>query len=100
MGYSLTGSKNRPAPPSGLGYEADKLSRKHMEAYFHGYIDPIAQALGPLFGKSLRYLMMDSWEAGMQNWTDEMINEFRARRGYDPTPYLPAWPAAWWKAPK
>jgi len=34
--------------------------------------------------------MMDSWEAGAQNWTDEMINEFRARRGYDPTPYLPA----------
>ncbi len=90
MGYSLTGSKNRPAPPSGLGYEADKLSRKYMEAYFHGYIDPIAQALGPLFGKSLRYLMMDSWEAGAQNWTDEMMNEFRARRGYDPTPYLPA----------
>jgi hypothetical protein len=90
MGYSLTGSKNRPAPPSGLGYEADKLSRKHMEAYFHGYIDPIAQALGPLFGKSLRYLMMDSWEAGAQNWTDDMIAEFRARRGYDPTPYLPA----------
>src|SRR5271157_361024 len=90
MGSSLTGSKNRPAPPSGLGYEADKLSRQHMEAYFHGYIDPIAQALGPLFGKSLRYLMMDSWEAGAQNWTDEMINEFRARRGYDPTPYLPA----------
>ena len=45
MGYSLTGSKNRPAPPSGLGYEADKLSRKYMEAYFHVYIDPIAQAL-------------------------------------------------------
>jgi len=34
--------------------------------------------------------MMDSWEAGAQNWTDEMISEFRARRGYDPTPYLPA----------
>jgi len=90
MGYSLTGSKNRPAPPSGLGYEADKLSRKHMEAYFHGYIDPISRALGPLFGKSLRYLMMDSWEAGAQNWTEDMIGEFRARRGYDPTPYLPA----------
>jgi hypothetical protein len=90
MGYSLTGSKNRPAPPSGLGYEADKLSRQHMEAYFHGYIDPIAQALGPLFGKSLRYLMMDSWEAGAQNWTDDMIGEFRRRRDYDPTPYLPA----------
>ena len=90
FGYSLTGAKNRPAPPTGSGYEVDKLSPKYVEAYYHGYIDPIAAALGPLFGKSLRYVTMDSWEAGMQNWTDEMVEEFRKRRGYDPTPYLPA----------
>ena len=90
MGYSLTGAKNRPAVPAGLGYEVDKLSRRHTEAYLHGYVDPIAQALGPLYGKSLRYVLLDSWEAGMQNWTDEIESEFRKRRGYDPTPYLPA----------
>ena len=89
MGYSLTGSKNRPAMPSGLGFEVDKLSRKHVEAYFHGYTDPLAQALGPLFGKGLQYMLIDSWEAGMQNWTEDMLTEFRMRRGYDPTPYLP-----------
>ena len=89
MGYSLTGAKNRPATAAGLGYEVDKLSRKDVEAYFHGYFDPIAQALGPLVGKDLRYFMMDSFEGGMQNWTDDMTAEFRQRRGYDPTPYLP-----------
>ena len=89
LGYSLTGAKNRPATPAGSGYEADKLSRRHMEAYYHGYFDPIAAKLGPLFGKSLRYVMMDSWEAGTNNWTDEIAAEFRRRRGYDPTPYLP-----------
>jgi len=89
IGYSLTGSKNRPAVPSGLGYEVDKLSRKHTESYLRGYIDPIAQTLGPLYGKSMRYVLLDSWEAGMQNWTDEMLSEFRNRRGYDPIPYLP-----------
>ena len=89
LGYSLTGAKNRPATPAGSGYEADKLSRKHMEAYYHGYFDPIAAKLGPLFGTSLRYVMMDSWEAGTNNWTDEIAGEFRRRRGYDPTPYLP-----------
>lgn len=88
MGSSLTGAKNRPAPPSGSGYEADKLSAKHMEAYYHGYFDPLAKALGPLFGKSLQYVVMDSWEAGRQNWTEQMIDEFRKRRGYDPAPYL------------
>jgi hypothetical protein len=89
LGESLTGAKNRPATPAGSGFEADKLSRKHMAAYFHGYFDPLEKTLGPLFGKSLRYVMMDSWEAGTNNWTDEILAEFRARRGYDPTPYLP-----------
>jgi hypothetical protein len=90
LGYSLTGAKNRPATPAGSGFEADKLSRSHMESYFHGYFDPLKKALGPLFGKSLRYVMMDSWEAGTNNWTDDMAVEFKKRRGYDPTPYLPA----------
>ena len=89
LGYSLTGAKNRPATPEGSGFEADKLSREHMEAYIRGYFDPLQEALGPLFGKSLRYVMMDSWEAGTNNWTEHMREEFRQRRGYDPLPYLP-----------
>lgn len=90
FGYSLTGAKNRPAVPAALGYEVDKLSRKHLEEYLRGYTDPLARVLGPLYGKSLRYVLLDSWEAGMQNWTEEMLGEFRSRRGYDPVPYLPA----------
>jgi hypothetical protein len=90
MGYSLVGSKNRAGTEPGLGLEVDKLNARHVESYFHGYMDPIERALGPLLGKSLRYVMMDSWEAGMQNWTDDMIAQFRKRRGYDPRPYLPA----------
>ena len=89
MGYSLTGAKNRPATAAGLGYEVDKLSAKYVQSYFQGYMDPIQQHLGELTGTTLRYMTMDSWEAGMQNWTDEMIPEFTRRRGYDPTPYLP-----------
>jgi hypothetical protein len=90
FGYSLTGAKNRPAVPAGLGYEVDKLSRKHLEDYLRGYTDPLARALGVLYGKSLRYMLLDSWEAGMQNWTEELLDEFRRLRGYDPMPYLPA----------
>jgi hypothetical protein len=90
FGRSLTGAKNRPAVPAALGYEVDKLNRTHVEAYLRDYTAPIAQALGPLYGKSLRNVLLDSWEAGIQNWTDGMIAAFRARRGYDPTPFLPA----------
>lgn len=89
MGYSLTGATNHPAIPSATGLEVDKFSAQDVRDYFHGYFDPIHQALGDLAGISLRYMTMDSWEAGMQTWTDDMIAEFKQRRGYDPTPYLP-----------
>ena len=89
MGYALTGAKNRPSVPAGSGYEVDKLSAKYVQQYFSGYVDPLQKALGDLLGSTTHYMTMDSWEAGMQNWTDEMIAEFTRRRGYDPTPYLP-----------
>ena len=90
MGYSLTGAMNRPCDRlRAAGYEVDKLSAKYVQQYFHGYMDPIQQNLGDLTGSTLQYMTMDSWEAGMQNWTDDMIAEFQRRRGYDPTPYLP-----------
>ncbi len=89
FGYALTGSKNRPPVPAALGYEVDKMSRKHVEAYMQYYTNLLQDATGPFFGKSLQYVMMDSWEAGIQNWTDDMLTEFKKRRGYDATHYLP-----------
>ncbi len=89
MGYSLTGEKNHPATPEATGYEVDKLSSKHVGAYVQNYVGQVAETLGPYFGKSFRYFLMDSWEAGLENWTDDMIEQFRRRRGYDPTPFLP-----------
>jgi hypothetical protein len=89
MGYSLTGGRNRPSVPAGSGLEVDKLSSKYVQQYFAGYMNPMKKYLGDLVGSTMQYMTMDSWEAGMQNWTDDMIPEFQKRRGYDPTPYLP-----------
>jgi hypothetical protein len=90
FGFSLTGAKSRPANPGGLGYEVDKLSRRHTESYYNGYTEPLKRVLGDLFGRRLNHFLIDSWEAGQQNWTDDMIAEFTRRRGYDPTRFLPA----------
>ncbi len=90
MGYSLTGAQNSPAMPAGTGLEVDKLSGKHMESYYRGFTDRIKESLGDLYGKRLRYYLVDSYEADAQNWTDNILSEFERRRGYDPTPYLPA----------
>ncbi|MFL5619617.1 MAG: glycosyl hydrolase [Gemmatimonadaceae bacterium] len=89
LGYSLEGTKNHPASPEATGYEVDKLNRLNVSSYIDHYTGQIKGALGPLYGKSFRYLLLDSYEAGMENWTDDMIAQFRTRRGYDPTKYLP-----------
>lgn len=89
MGYALTGAKNRPSVPAGSGYEVDKLNSKYVRRYFSGYMDPMQQHLDGLIGPTVHYMTMDSWEAGMQNWTDDMVDEFKRLRGYDPKPYLP-----------
>src|SRR5690606_27291882 len=42
FGYALTGAKNRPAVPAGLGYEVDKMNPTHVEDYFRNYTSPLA----------------------------------------------------------
>ncbi len=38
----------------------------------------------------ISYMLTDSIEVGPQNWTDNMLDEFQKRRGYDARPWLPA----------
>lgn len=90
MGYSLLGITNHPASPEATGLEVDKLNAGDVKAYFNHYLDTYKDTVGPLMGKrGLQYVITDSWEAGTQNWTDDMIAEFTRRRGYDPHPWLP-----------
>ncbi len=90
LGYSLTGHKNSPASPEATGLEVDKLSAEHVKAYFNNYLDQYKDATGGLMGqKGLQYMITDSWEAGVQNWTDNMIADFASLRGYDIKPWIP-----------
>ncbi|HBE43037.1 MAG TPA: glycoside hydrolase, partial [Bacteroidales bacterium] len=36
-----------------------------------------------------QFIITDSWEAGVQNWTDNMPDEFKKLRGYDMLPWMP-----------
>ena len=90
LGWSLTGAVNAPAEPSATGLEVDKLDAAAVGRYLAYYLDLYQQASGDALGpKGVQTLLTDSWEAGVQNWTPAMLTEFRARRGYDPTPWLP-----------
>jgi hypothetical protein len=90
MGYSLLGITNHPASPEATGLEVDKLSRTAVKAYIDNYLGQYKDTVGELMGKrGLKYVITDSWEAGTQNWTDDMFAEFAKRRGYDMHTWLP-----------
>lgn len=90
MGYSLTGVTNHPASPEGTGPEVDKLNPEHVRAYMTTYLDNYKNVVGPLMGKhGLEYVINDSWEAGTQNWTENLMAEFSKRCGYDLRPWIP-----------
>ena len=90
FGYSLTGHENSPASPEATGLEVDKLNAGYVKSYFDNYLDQYKNATGGLMGtRGLHYVITDSWEAGVQNWTDSMLVEFAKRRGYDMKPWLP-----------
>lgn len=90
LGWSLTGAVNAPAEPGATGLEVDKLDAGAVRRYLDHYLSLYDQASGGALGpKGVSALLTDSWEAGVQNWTPAMLPEFRSRRGYDPTPWLP-----------
>lgn len=91
LGYSPEGKENHPAPPEATGLEVDKLNAEHVRTYIQTYLDTYAAITGPeLFGKhGLKRLMIDSTEIGQQNWTENILSDFKRLRGFDPTPFLP-----------
>jgi hypothetical protein len=92
-GYSLIGIRNHPAPPEATGLEVDKLSARHVRNYFETYLARYATCAGLPVSPTTQIaqgLDIDSWEAGAQNWTDEMPAQFAQRRGYALWRWLPA----------
>ena len=83
-----TGGHTKHGRAKYLGLECDKLSvegaRQHWQSYTKPVIDSI-RSHGGIIGS----VCMDSHEAGPQNWTQNMLDNFRQLRGYDLLPYLP-----------
>ena len=86
------GAITRPAPEAGLGFEADKMDADSFDAHYEFYIGKLLKKVGPRQkGAGWTMLHIDSWEMGAQNWTPKLREEFKARRGYDPQPFYPAY---------
>ena len=91
MGMTPTGTTNSPAAPEATGYETDKMSREHIASHFDAHMGEILRRIPAEDRKTFKVVVQDSYETGGQNFTDGMIEEFKTRYGYDPTPYLPVY---------
>ena len=88
IGYTPTGQMNATSPPEAHGLECDKLSRIAAGKHWEGIVQKVLDDAGPLAGKTLNNLLIDSYETGQQNWTHNFADQFRHRMRYDLTPYL------------
>lgn len=91
FGYSLLGITNHPAGTEATGLEVDKLSATAVGRYMDQYLGKFKSqfAHSNSHDGRIETLLSDSWEAGAQNWTDNMLDEFAKRRGYSAIPWLP-----------
>ena len=64
-------------------YNADAVSK-----YLNHMSDAVEKRLGPL-NNYIRAFFTDSLELEGANWSSDMMDEFRRRKGYDIFPYLP-----------
>ena len=90
-GMASTGVTNAPAMPDATGLEVDKLSRRHISTHFDAFIGRILERIPAEDRKTFKVVVMDSYETGGQNFTDDFLQLFEERYGYDPTPYLPVY---------
>jgi hypothetical protein len=78
--------KVKRAAPGGVGNVLDPFSSAKLDRYLGGFDKALATFKAPL----PRAHFHDSYEYYNASWTDDLVDEFRKRRGYDLTAQLPA----------
>ncbi len=90
IGYAPTMSMPHPVPDelSGKTLEVDKFSRERNIYHWDQVLQPIVEHLKPYIGKSFTHILVDSYEAERQNWTEGFREKFQDLKGYDPLPWI------------
>jgi hypothetical protein len=89
IGHTTTGHTNATGG-GGKGLECDKFNPEAVKLQIDNWYGKALKLAGPeLAKKVLSVFYVDSWECGSQNWSPVFSAEFKKRRGYDITKYLP-----------
>ena len=69
FGYTSTGATNGPATKEGTGLECDKMDTSALNLHWVNYPQKLIDHAGKYAGNTFKFLLIDSWECGYQNWT-------------------------------
>lgn len=87
--HEPTGGPTKHGRVNLKGLECDKMSREAVLVQWNNYFKRILDTL-IVAGIPPSGMIMDSHEAGSQNWTPGFEREFLKRRGYDIKTFLPS----------
>lgn len=81
IGHTTNGKTNAAqAPESGQGLECDKMRREAVKHFWDGYPSMLVEIAGELAGTVFDRIEIDSYEAGGQNWSVVLPEEFKKER--------------------
>jgi len=89
FGYTTTGTVNAPATSAGTGLECDKMDTVALNLHFNSFAAKLIKKAGKFTGNTFKFILVDSWECGFQNWTANMMQKFENCRGYSLIPVIP-----------
>jgi hypothetical protein len=90
LGHTPTGKINVAASDSGRGLEVDKFDTAAVDHQFDSSLARVIAAADPQARGAFRRVEIDSYEAGLQNWSEGVPAAFAKRNGYKLTAYAPA----------
>lgn len=84
-----TGEPLKCPSPNSIGRSMDHFNADATDFHFNYFIDRLQEKLGNIEDTPIKYFYLCSYEVVGFVWTPGMVEEFKKRRGYDMTPYLP-----------
>ncbi|MCG8700365.1 MAG: hypothetical protein MI922_20085, partial [Bacteroidales bacterium] len=87
FGYCSNGVSNHPASNRGCGLEVDKLDPTAVDLHWNEFLKHVIDTVKG--HTKIHEMLIDSYEMGVQNWTQGFDIAFKDRYNYNILPYLP-----------
>lgn len=86
IGHAPMMSCPHPVPDDLIGrtLESDKMTASSAAFHWDNVLGPLKEHVGRYFGKSFTHILIDSYEAGDQDWGEGFREVFKDMHGYDP----------------